>query len=52
MTYHLQTAAIWAGVGATIAAMWGMAAFWIGVIAYLMWGLFWAGWGLAAWVMG
>jgi hypothetical protein len=52
MTYHLETAAIWAGVIATTAAAWAAFIVSIGAIAYAAMGLFWAGSGLAAWVVG
>jgi hypothetical protein len=52
MTYHLQTAAIWAGVIATTAAAWCAFVVALGAIAYAAMGLFMAGWGLAAWVVG
>ena len=45
MGYHLQTAAIWARIGA-YCALAGIVGF---VIGYF---LFWEVWGLAAWVMG
>lgn len=45
MAYHLQTAAIWAAlvVYYIISGIVGLA---------ICYGLFWAGWGLAAWVVG
>lgn len=52
MTYHVQIAAIWAGVIATTAAAWAAFVVAIGAIAYAAMGLFWSGWGAAAWVIG